>query len=292
MPEPAKTTMLNRARALLEKRGYELKGLAPSASAAQTLAAEANIETETLQRFLARNAGIAEGRLTAQGRESNARGVSRKPCSSWTKASLASTVQMRATSCGSRRESLRLPRVVLVGDGKQLDAVDAGKPFVQLQQAGMKTATMDQIMRQKEPETEGGGGGKPQGRYPKSVRETRLERGRGQTRQPSRGGRRGTLAQTLAPQERENTGLMAPSHALREQINEIVRERLTREGKIRGPAMNSERLVSRSYTNAEKRWPRTTSRATWFRSTARTSDSVWRKAMNCVSGASTIAQVP
>ena len=35
---------------------------------------------------------------------------------------------------------------------KQLDAVDAGKPFVQLQQAGMKTATMDQIMRQREPE--------------------------------------------------------------------------------------------------------------------------------------------
>ena len=32
-----KTTMLNRARALLEKRGYEVKGLAPSASAARTL---------------------------------------------------------------------------------------------------------------------------------------------------------------------------------------------------------------------------------------------------------------
>ena len=56
----------------------------------------------------------------------------------------------------------------------------------------------------------------------------------------------------LSPQERENTGLMAPSHALREQINGIVRERLTREGKIRGPAIDTERLVSRGYTNAEK----------------------------------------
>ena len=45
---------------------------------------------------------------------------------------------------------------------------------------------------------------------------------------------------------------MAPSHALREQINGIVRERLTREGKIRGPAIDTERLVSRGYTNAEK----------------------------------------
>ena len=31
-------------------------------------------------------------------------------------------------------------RVVLIGDEKQLGAVDAGKPFVQLQKAGMKTA--------------------------------------------------------------------------------------------------------------------------------------------------------
>ena len=31
-----KTTMLRRARALMEKKGYEVKGLAPSASAART----------------------------------------------------------------------------------------------------------------------------------------------------------------------------------------------------------------------------------------------------------------
>ena len=41
-----------------------MKGLAPSASAVKTLAAEAGIESETLQRFLARYAGVAEGRLT------------------------------------------------------------------------------------------------------------------------------------------------------------------------------------------------------------------------------------
>ena len=31
------------------------------------------------------------------------------------------------------------------------DAVDAGKPFAQLQAAGMKTAVMDEIMRQRDP---------------------------------------------------------------------------------------------------------------------------------------------
>ena len=38
---------------------------------------------------------------------------------------------------------------MLVGDIKQLDAVDAGKPFHQLQDAGMSTAVMDEIMRQR-----------------------------------------------------------------------------------------------------------------------------------------------
>ena len=45
---------------------------------------------------------------------------------------------------------------------------------------------------------------------------------------------------------------MAPSHALREQINAIVRERLIRDGQIKGPALETERLISRGYTHAEK----------------------------------------
>ena len=63
-----KTTMLDRARQLAAKSGYRMIGVAPSASAARTLAAEAGIETETLQRFLARNAGIADN-PEAEGRK-------------------------------------------------------------------------------------------------------------------------------------------------------------------------------------------------------------------------------
>ena len=39
--------MLDRARVLAEKNGYRMIGLAPSASAVQTLASEAGIESET-----------------------------------------------------------------------------------------------------------------------------------------------------------------------------------------------------------------------------------------------------
>src|SRR5690242_13174109 len=43
-------------------------------------------------------------------------------------------------------------RVLLVGDKRQHEAVEAGRPFAQLQQAGMKTVSLDQIVRQKDPE--------------------------------------------------------------------------------------------------------------------------------------------
>ncbi len=56
----------------------------------------------------------------------------------------------------------------------------------------------------------------------------------------------------LSAEERERTGVMAPSHELREGINAHIRERLAREGRIAGPILQTQRLVSKGYTRAEK----------------------------------------
>ena len=242
-----KTTMLDRARQLAAKSGYRMIGVAPSASAARTLASEARIETETLQRFLARNAGIAEGRLTPKGAR-EMRAAFRKTVLVVDEGSLASTVQARDLL--RIAAAIRIPRVVLVGDRKQLDAVDAGKPFAQLQQAGMKTAAMDEILRQKDAELKeavraslAGEIGKAFGKLGDRVAEVKPD---------NLAGAAAARWLRLSAQERENTGLMAPSHALRQQINGHIRERLAREGIIRGPAFEAERLVSHGYTSAEK----------------------------------------
>ena len=219
-----KTKMLKRARALLEKRGYEVKGLAPSASAARTLEAEAGIESETLQRFLTRYADVAQGRLT-RGAQKHLRAGYGKTALVVDEGSLASTREMRELLRIS--EVLRLPRVVLVGDAKQLDAVDAGKPFAQLQAAGMKTAVMEEIMRQRDQDL-------------KAAVEATLA------------GAAAARWLALSPEARANAGLMAPSHKIREKINAIVRERLIRKGAVCGPAFLTNRLVSRGYTNPEK----------------------------------------
>ena len=162
--------------------------------------------------------------------------------------SLASTVQARDLL--RIANTLRIPRVVLVGDEKQLDAVDAGKPFAQLQRAGMQTAVMDEIMRQRDPAlkeaVEASLAGDIRGAFEK------LGSNVAEVKSDNLAGAAAARWLALSAEERESTGLMAPSHALRERINEIVRERLIRDGAIDGPAMNGERLISRGYTNAEK----------------------------------------
>ena len=242
-----KTKMLKRARALLEKHGYDVKGLAPSASAARTLEAEAGIESQTLQRFLARNAGVADGRLTRVG-EKKMRAAYGKTALVVDEGSLASTREMRELLRIS--EVLRLPRVVLVGDAKQLDAVDAGKPFAQLQAAGMKTAVMEEIMRQRDQDLKAAVEATLAGDVRRAF--DKLGSNVAEVKPDNLAGAAAARWLALLPEAHANAGLMAPSHAIREKINAIVRERLVRDGVVHGPAFITERLVSHGYTNPQK----------------------------------------
>jgi hypothetical protein len=62
--------------------------------------------------------------------------------------SLASTRQVR----DFLRRIDPSDRLLFIGDVRQHQGVEAGKPFEQLVKAGMKTAHLDQIVRQKGPE--------------------------------------------------------------------------------------------------------------------------------------------
>ncbi len=43
-------------------------------------------------------------------------------------------------------------RVLLVGDTRQHETIEAGRPFAQMQEAGMPTVKLDEIVRQRDPE--------------------------------------------------------------------------------------------------------------------------------------------
>ena len=241
-----KTTMLDRFRSLAESAGYQVKGVAPSASAARTLGRESGIRSETLQRYLTRHAGVVEGRATPRSLR-ELRAAQARTVLVVDESSLASSEQMR----GLLRiaTALRLPRVVLVGDEKQLDGVEAGKPFAQLKSAGMETAVMDDIVRQRDmglrEAVRAGFAGEVKTAFAKlGDRVAQAE--------PDRIGRQAAERWlSLSPEQRDRAGVIAPTRALRDQINDTIRDRLIAEGAVSGPAREVGKLVPRGLTHAE-----------------------------------------
>ena len=112
-----KTTSLTAIRQTAEQEGYRVEGFAPTSRAAQKLA-ETGIESSTLQRHLACNEpDDGQKRLYVLD-----------------ESSLASTRQMNQFLRGLREND----RVLLVGDVRQHQAVEAGAPYQQLQEAGIR----------------------------------------------------------------------------------------------------------------------------------------------------------
>ncbi len=128
-----KTSVLATIREGAEQNGYAVEGFAPTSRAAKQLR-DAGIKADTLQRFL------AGGGLQVAGDPAS------KHLYMVDESSLASTQQMR----DFLNKIAPQDKVLLIGDTRQHQGVDAGKPFEQLQGAGMTTAQLDQIMRQKD----------------------------------------------------------------------------------------------------------------------------------------------
>ncbi len=126
-----KTTSLAVVREAAEREGYKVEGFAPTSRAAQKLG-ESGIESSTLQRHLARNDEQHDGQ---------------KRLYVLDESSLASTKQMNEFLHRLKDND----RVLLVGDVRQHQAVEAGTPYQQLQEAGIQTPRLDEIVRQKDP---------------------------------------------------------------------------------------------------------------------------------------------
>ena len=249
-----KTTMLKEVKALLgdtraadtraaDTRAIDrtIQGLAPSAAAAQVLAREAGIPSRTLQYFLTRFADLSDPERLARGRDEYAGAVLAVD-----EASMIDTV--RADALLRIARDLDVARVALVGDTAQLRAVDAGQPFRLLQKAGMATATMDEVLRQRDPELRAtvglvreGEPGAAVAALGNRVREARRE-------ELGIEAARRWLA--LAPERRVDTLILAPTHAIRRQANDAVREGLAEEGVLRGRTLAVDRLVDRRLTRA------------------------------------------
>ena len=230
-----KTTVLQSIREGAEKSGYRVEGFAPTSRAAAQLR-DAGIDASTLQSFLARG--------------ENHPGASPEPRHLYMldESSLASTKQMRAFL-----EKLKpQDRVLVIGDTSQHQAVDAGRPFEQMQQAGMRTSQLDQIMRQKDPELR---------RAVELLANNETEKGvallaeQGRVTEIAGANERITaIARDYAAQP-ENTIIVSPDNRSRHQINETVRAELQRNGTLAADGHELRVLDHRSdMTGADRTW--------------------------------------
>ena len=228
-----KTTTLSVIRSAAEIQGYQVEGFAPTSRAARQLG-EAGVEAGTLQGFLVRSAVPTP--------------PDQKHLYFVDESSLASTNQMREFLSRLAPQD----RVLLIGDSRQHQGVEAGRPFEQLQDAGMRTARLDEIVRQKDPEL----------KYAVKLLATGQVSSALEALQ-----KQGRVKEIVDTEERiraiaksysespERTLIVSPDNASRRELNAAVRHELKANGTV-GPEDHSFRILvqRQEMTGAERSW--------------------------------------
>ena len=225
----AKTTSVLAATAEeFRRQGHEIVALAPTHSAAGTLASAIGGEGQTVAKFL----GSREQPACSAGR----------------------IYIVDEASMLSARDMARLlektgdGRLVLVGDVKQLGSVEAGAAFRQLQNdSGLKTEVLDEIVRQKNDELRAAVYDALRGDAAGALSKVEVRE------LDTRVARVAAIADdytSAAPADREKTLVIAPGKDDRREINEAVRQRLVASGEL-GQSIEIDVLEKRDMTAAE-----------------------------------------
>ncbi|WP_158748823.1 MobF family relaxase [Acidobacterium sp. S8] len=227
-----KTTTLAVIREGVEAQGYVVEGFAPTSRAAQKLS-EVGMKTSTLQHHLVRGEQLDTGE---------------KRLFVLDESSLASTRQMHEFVTRLHRND----RVLLVGDTRQHEAVEAGRPFAQLQDAGMRTVKLDEIVRQRDPELKQAVEQLARGQVRAAVesldRQGRVHEVR------ERGDRIATIAREYASSP-ESTLVVSPDNRSRSEINQQIHKELQSRGAISKQENSMQMLVPRQeMTGADRSW--------------------------------------
>jgi conjugative relaxase-like TrwC/TraI family protein len=229
-----KTTTLTVIRSAAERQGYQVEGFAPTSRAARQLK-EAGIEAGTVQAFLVRG-------------QDNERNAEQKRLFFIDESSLASTNQMREFLARLGPDD----RVLLIGDIRQHQGVEAGRPFEQLQEAGMRTARLDEIVRQQDPALKSAVELLATGHVSAAL-DALQEQGRVKEI-PNAEHRIRTIAKSYV-ESPQNTLIVSPDNASRHELNLAVRQELKATGAVAPEDRNFRVLVQRQdMTGAERSW--------------------------------------
>lgn len=207
-----KSHLVKTTSQIAERQGYRMVVLAPYANQVERLQAD-GLKASTLATFLvAKDKNIDERTVIVID-----------------EAGLVPTRQMEAAlKVAERYQS----RIVLAGDIQQLKAIEAGRPFAQLQANGMQTAIVDQIQRQKTADLKPAVELAAKGMAEESLKH--IDRHVCEISDDSL--RYDEIARSyaaLAAAERERTLIVSGTNAARREINSMIRLELGIQGKGR-----------------------------------------------------------
>jgi conjugative relaxase-like TrwC/TraI family protein len=229
-----KTTALALIRTAAEAQGYQVEGLAPTSRAAKQLE-QAGVHSNTVQSFLARSQGSHP---------------QHRKLFFIDESSLASTNQVRDFLRRLGPED----RLLFVGDTRQHQGVEAGRPFQQLQEAGMRTAKLEQIVRQKDPLLKSEVEMLAKGQTAPAI-ESLKSRGKvNEISDPTE--RIRAIARDYASAA-ERTLIVSPDNKSRQELNAAVRRELKTTGLLAAADHKLRVFVPRQdMTGAERAWAR------------------------------------
>ncbi|QWC57772.1 conjugative relaxase [Erythrobacter sp. 3-20A1M] len=244
-----KSTVLKPVADILREEGRSVLGLAVQNTLVQMLERDTGIPSMTVARFLRQHQGLLEG--ADQARLAEARASLRGTTVLLDEASMVSNADKEKLV--RLANLLQLDRFASIGDRKQLGAVDAGKPFDVMQQAGVETATMNTNLRARD----------------KALRDAQYAAQGGHIDEALRHLGPHVVASgntaavdaaaawlSLSPAEREVTAIYASGRNLRGQVNEAVQIGLKANGEL-GPGSLGLTVLSRvNLTREEMRYSR------------------------------------
>lgn len=231
----AKTsTVLATVADAARSQGLTIRALAPTATAADLLGRAVDAEPMTVARLLHCN---------GNGAESNELWIVDE-------ASMLSARDAEQLIARARDAEARL---IIVGDVRQLGSVGAGRAFAQLQEHGMATAVLDQIVRQTNDHTREAVEAMLAGEAARAF--DAIDKGGGRiVEHPDDDQRHALIARdfaALSPQARAATLVLDPTREGRHRLTDAIRAALVNDGTLGKDAVSATILQARDLTRAE-----------------------------------------
>ena len=240
-----KSSVLSPVAQVLHEEGRQVVGLAIQNTLVQMLQRDTGIRSQTLARFLG-----GWKKLLDEPGDTALRAEARSAL----KDSVLVLDEASMVSNDDKEKLVRLAnlagvyRLVLMGDRKQLGAVDAGKPFALLQKAGIARADMNTNLRARDPVVRNAQAAAQKGDVSKALGQLKHH-----TIEAKGDGAIVAAEQwlSLSKSERDRTAIYASGRKIRSAVNEAVQTGRLANREI-GPAKLSLRVFDRVNTTREE----------------------------------------